>query len=223
AHLLFGVERCRQLRDARLGLGTGALAACQKALQARTLGLGTGERSAQRRKRILEILIGRALQGQKLRQLVDLRVEPVEHLVLAADLAAEQELRQHENREQEHDGEQQRRQRIDEAWPEIDAALPPVASRQRHYLRSLSASAICSRIAREALCSSDCASTQSRIICCSWRMLRTSSLMPSARLASAAVTRGLGPLSCRARRRSLRRRTSSDGSFEWAGACSVPM
>ena len=65
-------------------------------------------------------------------QFVDLRVEPVQHLVLAGDLAAQQELRQHEHRQQEHDGEQQRRQRVDETRPVVDRALVAAAAGERH-------------------------------------------------------------------------------------------
>ena len=136
------------------------------------------------------------LQRQQLGQFVDLRVEAVEHLVLAGDFAAEQELRQHEDGQQEHDGQQQRRQRVDEARPVVDAAIAAPAAGERHASSPpgfFSASASCSSVRRIAFCSSDCASTQSRMICCSVRMFLTRPEMPSARLAMAVAMRGLEP------------------------------
>ncbi len=69
-------------------------------------------------------------------QLVDLRIEAVEHFILAGDLAAEQELRQHEHRQQEHDRQQQRRKRVDETRPVIDPVARASGAAQRHGIGS---------------------------------------------------------------------------------------
>ena len=60
----------------------------------------------------------------------------------------------------------------------------PASSARRRCVRACGAC---------AFCSSDCASTQSRMICCSVRMFLTSPEMPSARLAMAVAMRGLEP------------------------------
>jgi len=69
----------------------------QRALQPALFRFRGGQRGAQRRDLILIVLPGRAFECQELRQLVDLRVQPVEHLVLARDFAAEQKLHQHKD------------------------------------------------------------------------------------------------------------------------------
>src|SRR5690606_37498327 len=123
------------------------------------------------------------------------------HAVLVVDLTAEQELRQHENGQQEHDCQEQRRQGIDETRPVIDMPLGAAVAGKSHGnysalsvrsdLRSCGRSPMArvrrSSVWRIAFCSSACFSTQSRVICCSLRMFLTRPCMPSARLASAAV------------------------------------
>ena len=52
-----------------------------------------------------------------------LRVEPLKRGVLAGHFLRQEELHDHEHREQEHDAEDQRRKRVDEARPVIDAAF----------------------------------------------------------------------------------------------------
>ena len=79
------------------------------------LALGAGERRGQGCDRRFEIVGIGALELQHVGQLGDLRVEPAERGVLAEDFLAEEELGQHEQREQEDDDEQQARQGIDEA------------------------------------------------------------------------------------------------------------
>src|SRR5690606_40304125 len=74
-------------------------------------------------------------RSQELRQFVDLRVQPVQHLVLARNLAPEQELRQNEHRQEEHEGEEQRRERIDEARPIVDPAIRATAAGDRKSTR----------------------------------------------------------------------------------------
>jgi len=44
-----------------------------------------------------------SLEGQKVGEFRDLAVQPVEHRVAAGDLARQEELRQHEHREEEDD------------------------------------------------------------------------------------------------------------------------
>ena len=154
------------------------------------LGLNRLQRGLQIGERVLHVLVVGALQREQLRQFVDLRVEPGEHIVPAADLAAKQELGNHEDRQQKHDRQKQRRQGVDETWPIVYAAVAAPAGKG-HQLGSLlfSALAIFSSVARIAFCSSDWASTQSRIICCSLRMFLTSPEIPSARFAMAVATR----------------------------------
>ncbi len=162
----------------------------------RALALRGVERGLQVGEAVLGVLGVALFQRQQLRQLVDLRVEARQHLVAAADLAAEQELRQHEDRQQEHDRHEQRRQRVDEARPVVDVAIACACPGERHISSvpgSSAASARRSSVRRIAFCSSDCASTQSRMICCSVRMFLTRPEMPSARLAMAVATRGLEP------------------------------
>ena len=106
------------------------------------------------------------------------------------DLPRQEELAEHEDREQEDDGEQQRRERVDEARPVIELAA--VAPRRAAPAAGHGIRAACSRDRRSSTCFSSfsraaCASTQSRIICCSARMCWTRPWMPSARLAMACV------------------------------------
>ena len=64
----------------------------------------------------------RALERQQIGQFLDLPIEPHERLVLARNLAREEELRQHEHRQQENDHQQHRRQGVDEARPIVHRA-----------------------------------------------------------------------------------------------------
>src|SRR5690606_32662695 len=151
-----------------------------------------------------------ALKREQLRQLVDLHVQPVEHLVAACDLLTEKKLSQHKDGEQEHAGKKQRRQCVDEAWPVID--MPFAAAAKCHQCRSVffRDAEMSSIVLRRAFWSSACASIQSRIICCSLRMLLTSPEIPSASDAMAAAVRWLlPPLSCAERRRLASARSSS--------------
>ena len=85
------------------------------------------------------------------------------------------------------------------------------------------ASAIFSSVLRIAFCSSDWASTQSRMICCSERMFLTRPEMPSARLAMAVATRGLEPppFSCMLRSLSDKTRISSEDSVLAGSATTI--
>ena len=131
ADLALVVEFARKRGRALVGGVAGAGALRQQLLEPALLRLGSRQRRLQVGKRILLVLRVGSLQRQQLGQFVDLRVEAIENRVLAGDLAAEKELRQHEDGEQEHDGQEQRRQRVDEARPVVNAPVgaPPC---QRH-------------------------------------------------------------------------------------------
>ncbi len=103
AHLLLGIELLRQPADPQVGGIRRTSTGVEQLLQPAAFAFGDGERGLQRRKRILQILFAALFQRKQLGQFGDLAVEAVEDLVLAGDLAAEDELRQHEDREQEHD------------------------------------------------------------------------------------------------------------------------
>ena len=110
------------------------------------IGAGVGQRRLRR-------LGPPALHRQHIAEIGDLRHQPVEpaflfldHLrlrrdlglptlqfsVLPGDLLAQAELHDHEDRQHEHQDQQQRRQRIDEAGPDIGREPDPAAPRQRH-------------------------------------------------------------------------------------------
>ena len=69
-----------------------------------------------------------ALECQKIREFGDLPVEPVKDRVATRDLAGQEELAQHEHRNQEDDRKEQRGQGIHEARPVIDRAAPCATS-----------------------------------------------------------------------------------------------
>src|SRR5690606_34005766 len=144
-------------------------------------------------KLVLGILRVSPFERQELGKLIHLSVEAVEDLVLARDFLAEEVLRQDEHRKQKHDGQEQRRQRVDEAGPVVDRPVPAACASEGHQLssRCLRESAIFSSVSRKAFWSSAWASTQSRIICCSWRIFFTRPEIPSASDAMAAAVRGL--------------------------------
>ena len=108
-----------KLADLALRRGGAAADALVQPLQAVALAFGAGEAGAQLRELLLEIELAGLLQRQQLGQLRDLRVEPLQRRVLAGDFLRQEELHDHEHREQEHDAEEQRRQRVDEARPVI--------------------------------------------------------------------------------------------------------
>ncbi len=91
-----------------------------------------GQRGLQIGDGVLHVLRIAALQRQELGQFLNLAVEAGKHAVLVVDLTAEQELRQHENGQQEHDCQEQRRQGIDEARPVIDMPLAMAVSSKSH-------------------------------------------------------------------------------------------
>src|SRR5690606_34889032 len=104
---------------------------CEQLFESAFLAFGDRKGGLQIGKLVLHILRIRALQRQKLGKLVDLGVEAVQHLVLPADFAREQKLRKHEDRQQEHDGQEQGRKRIDKARPVVNATFG-TATRKRH-------------------------------------------------------------------------------------------
>src|SRR5438067_5158784 len=145
--------------------------------------------------------------------------------MLAGHLLREEELHDHEHREQEHDAENQRRQRVDESGPIVDAGFAAPAG-ERHVvstcfhltvlrnssLRGSSPAMRSSNRFISRLCAA-CASAQSRIICCSVRMWLTRPWIASARLAIAAVAARFEPLSATASLSlSIALRISPDGA-----------
>ncbi|MND34512.1 hypothetical protein D3C80_251310 [compost metagenome] len=137
--------------------------------------------------RVLNILLVAFFHGQKFGQFGNLAVEARQHFVLAGNFARQYELRQHEDRQQKHDGHQQRRKRIDETRPIIHTPVAAAVARKRHGYSlplscrvrpddfvSLSIRADSrSSVRRSDFDSSCCASIQSRSICCSLRMFLT--------------------------------------------------
>ncbi len=123
----------------------GAALSRGSALARRELGFELGlvllrrfERRGESGELIVGIGLAGPLQSQERGQFVDLLMQLGEHRVLAGDFAGEEELRQHEDREKEGDGEQHGRQGIDEARPIIDMAGLPSGPRQGHQRRSVS-------------------------------------------------------------------------------------
>ncbi len=132
AHLLFRIKALRQFASAFFSRGTRAAAFVQKALQARAFAFDGGKRGLKIGNSVLHILRIAALQREKLRQFLNLAVEARKHAILVVDLAAEQELRQHENSQQKHDRQKQRRQRIDKTRPVIDMPLCAAVAGKSH-------------------------------------------------------------------------------------------
>ena len=127
----FSASTCEPSSLARLSR---ALSGFEHALQAAALVLGGAERRLQGRKVLLDRAPARALEREKVGQVGDLAVEPVEDGLLGGDLLGEEELPEHEHRQHEGDGEQHRRQGVDEAGPIADAALAAKGARSRHRL-----------------------------------------------------------------------------------------
>ena len=170
----------------RVGAGAALGGLAQQALP---LALRSFERRGKRGDFRLVFALLRALHGEQAGQLFDLAVESGERRVLARHLARKEELRQHEHRQEKNDHQQHRRQRVDEARPIIHASVA-ASARQRHRStpqdpppsapcrggaqRASRSLASRRRSLRMSSCWADCASTQSRICCCSWRMCVTS-------------------------------------------------
>jgi len=100
--LLLG-EIARQPRDLRVLVAGAGAKRRDLALQLVALVGGGGERRLQRREVALQVRIVAALQLQHLGELRDLRIELAHRRVLALDLLAQEELREHEQRQQEDD------------------------------------------------------------------------------------------------------------------------
>ena len=108
----------------------------EQALQPRAFGLGAAQGRLQRAEALLGGAAARALEREQVGQLGDLPVEPVEHRVAAGDLPGEEELADHEDGDQEHDGEEEGRQGVDEARPVVEApARGAPASADRRHVR----------------------------------------------------------------------------------------
>jgi hypothetical protein len=87
---------------------------------------------AQLRKLLFDAGLAALFQRQKVGQLRDLRVEPLQRGVFAGDFLLQVELHNDEHSEQEDDAEDQGRQRVDEAWPIIHAAVAAARSGKCH-------------------------------------------------------------------------------------------
>ncbi len=181
------VQFTGETADTGVGAGIVAGASVEQCLQPRPFILRRGKGGLQARQGVLHILLVALFHGQKFGQFGNLAVETRQHLVLAGNLTRQHELREHEDRQQKHDGHQQRRQRIDEARPIIHTPVAAAVARKRHGYSlplscrvrpedfvSLSIRAESrSSVRRSDLDSSCCASIQSRNICCSLRMFLT--------------------------------------------------
>ncbi len=111
-----------------------ALCAFGGAAQPVALAFGRRQRCAQLRDFVFEAGLAGLLQREELRQPRNLRVQPRQRGILAGDLLRQEELRHHEHGEQKDDRQDQRRQRVDEAWPVIHAAV--AAAGKRHLFRA---------------------------------------------------------------------------------------
>ena len=181
------VQLTGQAADPGIGIRIAARSRIEKRLQARALVFGCGKGGLQARECVLNILLVAFFHGQKFGQFGNLAVETCQHLVLAGDFPRQNELRQHEDREQKHDGHEQRRKRVDETRPIIHTPVAAAVARKRHGYSlplscrvrpedfvSLSIRADSrSSVRRSDFDSSCCASIQSRNICCSLRMFLT--------------------------------------------------
>ena len=121
--LLLGVELAGQVVRLVLRGGVAAAQALVKPLVAVALGFGGGEAGAQLRDLLLQRHLAGLFEPQQIGELRDARRQARQRGVLAGDLLRQHELHDHEHREQEDDAEDQRRQRVDEAGPVIDAAI----------------------------------------------------------------------------------------------------
>ena len=176
---------------------------------------------AQLRERVLEVRLADLFQRQQLGELRELRVEPLQRGVLAGDFLRQEELHDHEHREQEHDAEDQRRQRVDEAGPVVDAAFAARCGQAPCYLTVLRSSSLRGSLARRCASSSRLISrlllrparrpsrgSSAARCACGW----TRPWIASARLAIAAVAARFEPVSatasCSRRSRCASRRTA---------------
>ena len=129
---LLAFELAGEFRHLALRGGGPGAGAFGFALEAVALALGADERGTQLRELVLEIDLARFLHRQQIGELRDLRVEAAERGVLAGDFLLQIELHHHEHGQNEDDGQDQRRQRVDEARPVIQAAFAAARSGKSH-------------------------------------------------------------------------------------------
>src|SRR6185503_11532291 len=120
---LLGVELAGQSRNLVLRGGVAAARAFIEPFEPVALAFGGGEARPQLRKLVLQRGFAAALEAEQIGELGELGGELLQRSVLAGDLLRQNELHDHEDREQEDDAEDQRRKRVDEAGPVIDAAV----------------------------------------------------------------------------------------------------
>ena len=118
---LLGVELGRQLGDLALrGRGAAAQSFVESPV-AVALAFARGEAGAQLRDLLFERELAGLFEREQVGELRDARGQPLQRGVLAGHLLRQHELHDHEHAEQEDDAEDQRRQRVDESGPVIDA------------------------------------------------------------------------------------------------------
>lgn len=116
---LLGLELAPEI--ARLALR--ALVGRQRVLQAPPLRLRFLQVGPERGGRLLQGAPPGAFEGEEVGQFGDLPVEPAQHRVAPGDFLRQEELPGDEDRQQEHHREQQGRQRVDVARPDVEGAL----------------------------------------------------------------------------------------------------
>src|SRR5262245_4782801 len=120
---LLRVELPAELGGLALRVGRAAADALVKALVAVALALARRQARSQRVELLLEAERAGLLQREQLRELRDLRIEPVERGVFARHFLRQEELYDDEYGQHEDDAEDQRRQRVDESGPVVHAAV----------------------------------------------------------------------------------------------------